>query len=190
MSSMSTLENTKWTQGSSGDWIENGDGTWTAEKGDGAETLAQDAGISKERAYEIMNQQGHGTYTDPQDGILKSAVDPGEVVIVPEHVETINEMNQDNTTLKKNNEAISNIEKTVDSLEGVKNKQERFYRIKEDIGLQNDKSDPGTGHGIMRGAVLRREQKEIDKTKNRINKLNATKDSLIKDKERIKNGGN
>ena len=64
------------------DWIDNGDGTWTAEKGDGAETLAQDAGIEKDKAYDLMDAQGHGTYTDPDDGVLKSAVDPGEIVKV------------------------------------------------------------------------------------------------------------
>jgi len=64
------------------DWKHNGDGTWTAEKGDGAETLAQDAGISKEKAYKIMDEQGHGTYVDKKDGVTKSAVDPGDVVDV------------------------------------------------------------------------------------------------------------
>ena len=69
-------------------WEPNGDGTWTAEAGDGAETLAQDAGISKEKAYAIMEEQGYGTYVDKNDGITKSAVDPGDVVDVNSQEET------------------------------------------------------------------------------------------------------
>lgn len=71
------------------DWINNGDGTWTAEAGDSASTLATQAGISFEKAKEIMantpkdNPQGNmGTYIDKNDGIEKSAVDPGDVVRV------------------------------------------------------------------------------------------------------------
>lgn len=62
-------------------WINNGDGTWTAEAGDGAETLAKDANITKKRAYEIMEEQGMGTYED-KDGVVKSAVDEGDSVFV------------------------------------------------------------------------------------------------------------
>ncbi len=68
-------------QDPNGMWVEDGDGNWIAQEGDGAETLAQDAGISKEEAYRVMEEQGYGTYTDG-DGVIKSAVDPGDVVVV------------------------------------------------------------------------------------------------------------
>jgi RHS repeat-associated protein len=55
------------------------EGTWVAEPGDGAETLAQDAGISRAKAYRLMDEQGYGTYVD-KDGVTKSAVDPGDLV--------------------------------------------------------------------------------------------------------------
>lgn len=74
--------------GRSADWINNGDGTWTAEKGDSAWTLAEDANISFEKAQEILantpkdNPQGNmGTYEDT-DGVVKSAVDEGDTVRV------------------------------------------------------------------------------------------------------------
>ncbi|WP_299361229.1 RHS repeat-associated core domain-containing protein [Winogradskyella sp.] len=78
-----------------GPWIPNGDGTWTAEAGDSASTLSRDAGISFERAKEIMastpkenSSLGNmGTYIDTKDGVEKSAVDPGDIVAIPEQVE-------------------------------------------------------------------------------------------------------
>ena len=57
------------------------EGTWVAEPGDGAETLAQDAGISRAQAYRLMDEQGYGTYVD-KDGVTKSAVDPGDVLTI------------------------------------------------------------------------------------------------------------
>ena len=83
--------------GMAADWINNRDGTWRAEAGDGAETLAIDAGISKERAYEVLANTRNassslgtmGTYEDPNDGIIKSAVDEGDIVTIPEQVNSI-----------------------------------------------------------------------------------------------------
>ena len=66
-------------QDPNGMWVEDGDGNWIAQEGDGAETLAKDAGISLEEAYSVMDEQGYGTYTD-DDGVTKSAVYPGDVV--------------------------------------------------------------------------------------------------------------
>jgi RHS repeat-associated protein len=69
---------------SSADWIDHEDGSYTAEDGDSAWTLSQQTGISYERAKEIMAQQGMPSYIDPLDEIEKSAVDPGDVVYIPE----------------------------------------------------------------------------------------------------------
>jgi hypothetical protein len=60
------------------------EGTWIAQPGDGAESLAKDAGISRAEAYRVMDEQGHGTYVDRADGVTKSKVDPGDIVKVSE----------------------------------------------------------------------------------------------------------
>jgi len=54
------------------------EGTWIAEPGDGAERLAKDAGTSRAKAYQVMDEHGYGTYIE--NGVTKSAVDPGDVV--------------------------------------------------------------------------------------------------------------
>jgi len=68
-------------------WKDNGDGSWTAEAGDGAESLAKDANISREKAYKIMHQQGYGTYE--HNGMLLSAVDTGNIVNLNENATVI-----------------------------------------------------------------------------------------------------
>ena len=83
--------------GADSDWINNGDGTWTAEAVDGAETLAQDAGISREEAYAILESQGMGTYVSRHDGGLKSAVDPMDVVTIPKQQEEIKRIEEEIT---------------------------------------------------------------------------------------------
>ncbi|UOB17889.1 DUF6443 domain-containing protein [Abyssalbus ytuae] len=62
-------------------WINNGDGTWTAEAGDSAWSLAQDAGISAEEANKIVESQLGSNYIG-EDGQLKSDVEVGDVVTV------------------------------------------------------------------------------------------------------------
>ncbi len=69
-------------------WINNGDGTYTAEKGDSAATLAKDAGISEERANELVQQQ-HGKNYKGKDGGVKSNLDPKDVVAIPEQQQEI-----------------------------------------------------------------------------------------------------
>jgi len=60
-------------------WINNGDGTWTAEAGDSAATLAEDAGISLDQANKIVESQLGENYIG-EDGELKSDVEVGDVV--------------------------------------------------------------------------------------------------------------
>ncbi|WP_340067111.1 RHS repeat-associated core domain-containing protein, partial [Ascidiimonas aurantiaca] len=61
-------------------WINNGDGTWTAEAGDSAATLAKDAGISTEEANKIVESQLGENYIRESDGMLMSDVEVGDVV--------------------------------------------------------------------------------------------------------------
>ena len=65
----------------SNDWIDNKDGTWTAEKGDSAATLATDAGISEEKANELVQEQ-HGENYEGADGEMKSDIDKDDIVDV------------------------------------------------------------------------------------------------------------
>ncbi|WP_445456796.1 RHS repeat domain-containing protein [Flavobacterium sp. HNIBRBA15423] len=124
-------------QSEGNDWIRNGDGTYTAQAGDSASTLARDAGITIERAKEVMantyksNSEGNnmGTYTDA-DGVEKSKVDVGDTVAIPEQV---NAIVQDTKSQKELNESIEATESVIaqtennitklqaqnDSLEGV-----------------------------------------------------------------------
>lgn len=50
------------------EWIPNGDGTWTAEKGDSAWSLHKDAGISFEEAKQLLSGQINGTL-QPGDNV-------------------------------------------------------------------------------------------------------------------------
>ncbi|MEM6395796.1 MAG: RHS repeat-associated core domain-containing protein [Bacteroidota bacterium] len=63
----------------SDDWIDNGDGTYTAEQGDGAWGLARKAGISSAEAIQLLGEQGYSLYRD-KDGVLKVAINPGETI--------------------------------------------------------------------------------------------------------------
>jgi RHS repeat-associated protein len=118
-------------------WINNGDGTYTAEANDSASTLSTDAGISMERADEIVkNQLGENYIGD--DGGVKSDVEVGDVVAVPEQVEAIaeneqvveglqNEIDTNEATIDTNN-------KDVDSLNNVKSDIDNDAKIREETG--------------------------------------------------------
>ncbi|MBW2962954.1 SpvB/TcaC N-terminal domain-containing protein [Mesonia aestuariivivens] len=68
--------------GRSADWVDNGDGTWTAEAGDSAYSLAKDAGISMEEANSIVESQLGDNYIRESDGMLMSDVEIGDNVYV------------------------------------------------------------------------------------------------------------
>jgi hypothetical protein len=61
------------------EWIDNGDGTYTAEAGDSAFSFAKDAGISNSFANALVESQLGAKYTGA-DGGLKSNVEVGDVV--------------------------------------------------------------------------------------------------------------
>jgi len=62
------------------DWIDNGDGTYTAEAGDSAFSLAKDAGISNETANALVVDQHGSNYIG--SGGLQSNIHEGDVVSV------------------------------------------------------------------------------------------------------------
>ena len=70
------------------DWEPIGKGQWKATRpDDSAATLATDANISPEQANEIVESQLGENYKGA-DGEMKSNVDPGDVVSIPEQVES------------------------------------------------------------------------------------------------------
>jgi hypothetical protein len=137
------------------DWIKNGDGTYTAQAGDSAATLATDAGISKERALEIMantpkdNSLGNmGTYKDKNDGVTKSAVDEGDVVAVPEQVENIVVLNNLESEYNGNKSKINTLSKKSDSLKKVDKKQQDDLALKQRVGVYKAEAWDGSGNGL------------------------------------------
>ena len=171
-------------------WEPKGDGTWTAEAGDSASTLATDAGISFDKAKEILantpkdNSLGNmGTYEDKNDGIVKSAVDEGDVVAIPEQVEAFEkneaaveglqeEIDTNVATVGENN-------KDADSLSNANEQIDKDYDQAIKLGLYKPfPGDPKLGLEISR--MKRQVSDNIEKTKNgnQVNKLNKTSDSL------------
>jgi RHS repeat-associated protein len=67
--------------GRNGDWIDNGDGTWTAEAGDSAYSLSQQAGISGKRANQLVVGE-HGPNYKGSDGQMKSNIHVDDRVTV------------------------------------------------------------------------------------------------------------
>ena len=165
-------------------WKNNGDGTFTAEAGDGAETLARDAGISKERAYEVLANTKNvssslgtmGTYEDKNDGVIKSAVDEGDIVTIPEQVnslvqETKNQelldLAQEQYLLDKTKANNDYIENEYAELKSVSRDIERSWkRAKAYEGMQEVEKyfrtvEPG-GTGINAGYSMNRARNEND----------------------------
>ncbi|TKG87654.1 hypothetical protein EYV94_28095 [Puteibacter caeruleilacunae] len=162
-------------------WQPNGDGTWTAEKGDGAETLAQDAGISREKAYRIMAEQGYGTYVDKNDGITKSAIDPGEVTDVnsEEIANKKREIANVKSEIISNNKKIERNNFKKDSLkkEGNVKMQQRdaaFNTAKEAFGDGPNQAGSRFFYGILSGKREGQSRKDLRDAK----KLEKKNDSL------------
>lgn len=132
-----------------------------------------------------------GDVNDVNDSGFKALdVNLGDEISLSTLISREEGIGQRKTEISMNDKSITKIDKTVDSLEGVKDGQVRSYNLSRDHGLQNDKSDPGTGLGIVRGLILDRKDKEIKQTQNNINRLNSTKDSLNKANEKLRQGSN
>ena len=201
-------------QAESNDWKKNGDGTYTAEAGDSASTLARDAGVSLERAKEVMantyksNSEGNnmGTYTDT-DGVEKSKVDEGDTVAIPEQVNAIaqetkvqqreeNAKNEHNQLLDK---SIKKIDKKIDSLLNdnvLKNDIVSANKTNlQGIELQStwdrnasmgDKTSSGGVGGLAGGAILSTVyQKSITAANNTIKNNNSQVSKLKSQKSSL-----
>jgi len=163
------------------DWIDNGDGTYTAEDGDSAYSLAKDAYISLEEADKIVQDQYGANYVGV-DGEMKSNVDPGDVVdvcctektqIEQDKLDNISAANSNYSKIKSN-------EKTSDSLTGVRNKLQNDLKLSQAINetMPTFPDEPRGGIGL--GVALKNTIKElkIRKLDTSIIKLKRTNDSL------------
>ena len=170
-------------------WINNGDGTWTAEAGDSAVTLAEDAGITPEEANKIVEDQLGPNYIG-EDGELKSDVEVGDVVAVPEQVEEIAKTEQEVDNLQQeintNEATIAENNKESDSLENVNERVQQNIDITNEIGYKSDWDDP-TG-GVWLGTLITQTRREFEVKSNKksIQKNNATNDSLKKENNKKK----
>ncbi|WP_420834735.1 RHS repeat-associated core domain-containing protein [Aquimarina longa] len=120
------------------DWINNGDGTYTAQAGDSAATLSEDAGISLEEADKIVQSQLGENY-EGEDGEMKSDVEVGDVVAVPEQVENIKE-EKDKEILDKISERKVEIQEQIrveDSKENIEKLDNSIDSLSKEIKKSN-----------------------------------------------------
>src|SRR5690606_5692095 len=118
--------------GMSAEWIDNGDGTWTAEEGDSAATLAKDAGISYERANELVQSQLGSNYVDI-DGIEKSNVEIGDMVIIPEQVQAISIQSANEDFNRRVDNQVKEIDNKINSLsKEIKDSHNKHQALESD----------------------------------------------------------
>ncbi len=128
--------------GRTGEWIDNGDGTYTAEEGDSAWSLGEKIGVPFEKAKEIMDIQGHGVY-EGWDGEDKSDIHPGETVVnVKEAMAKLDAKvkieNQILEMVHKNLRKIQRHEKTIDSIDDANLEHNKLARGQYDgLGERN-----------------------------------------------------
>lgn len=163
------------------DWIPNGDGTYTAEAGDSAATLAQDAGIDFDRANELVQAQLGKNYND--NGIEKSNVEVGDVVEVPENVpielETVTINSLSSETITKLNNEIGKLDSMIKVNEDIINFNIMANEISEEAGLNKPVlGDPGTGIHFGEEANKERRRRIINKNKKKKSEASRKKDSI------------
>jgi len=165
-------------------WKPNGDGTWTAEKGDSAKTLSEDAEISLEEADKLVQAQ-HGPNYIGKDGGVKSDTEVGDIVSIPSQVEAYeaeqkeveglqNEIDSNEATIAGNNAE-------TDSLENVNERVQKRIDVINEIGYKSDFDDPTTGVTTGTLIIQTKREFEVKGNKEKINKNNFTNDSLKKE---------
>ena len=169
------------------DWKKNGDGTYTAEKGDSAGTLAKVADISYKEANTLVQEQ-HGENKVDDKGNEFSNIKEGDVVAIPEQVACIAYEKAETEAKEKKNEEYRNeisknktkiisINKLLDRLQDNYDNSTDAIRGKYDgLGDRN----PGNMiiHIINQKKVQRKEHKLYDK-KDSLKKVNNTLQKAI-----------
>lgn len=163
------------------DWIDNGDGTYTAEAGDSTYSLAKDAQLTLEEADKVVQDQ-YGPNCMGEDGEMKSNINPGNVVDVCCNEKTQVEQNDlDNSTVWiGNQDKISSNEKISDSLTGVIDNLQMQLDVSNKI-KENMADFPDEPRGALGLAVdIKNGLKEIKirKLDTKINKIQRSSDSL------------
>ncbi len=120
--------------GNNPEWIDNGDGTYTAQKGDSAFSLSKDAKISPALADKIV-QDYHGCNYIGSDGGIKSNIDPGDQVRVRDVNNGSNTVNTPEQLPKK----VQPLKTKSDGLRALD-----FYTFNASVAIPN----PVTGTGI------------------------------------------
>ena len=176
----------------SNDWIDNKDGTWTAEKGDSAATLATDAGISEEKANELVQEQ-HGENYEGADGEMKSDIDKDDIVdvnskeIKAEKVEKAEKKKQEEIKTTQNDKSSKSINKLNDKIDSLSKEITKSHKRMENYNAMNDfarkyeKGDPG-GPGLNMGYSMSASRNESDSVKNvnKRTKIKKKRDSIKK----------
>lgn len=168
----------------SNDWKDNGDGTYTAESGDSAATLAKDAGISHERANEIVQAQ-LGDNNVGSDGVEKSNVEVGDIVEVPENIpielepaEIVGFSPQKISTLK------TELNK-LDSMIEVNNEIIDFNKMANEISEDANLNQPTPGE--PKGGIYFGEELNKERRRRIIRKTEKEREKNIKKRDSIKN---
>ncbi|MDH7446928.1 DUF6443 domain-containing protein [Aquimarina sp. 2201CG14-23] len=179
-------------------WINNGDGTYTAQANDSAWTLAEDAGITFDQAKELLagqkkqNQNWNmDTYIDPKDNVEKSRVDVGDIVAVPQQVaeheaeleETENQRRIDSENKEASLQKVAELENKIDSISQEVTKFHSRFESHQAI-IEITGYDPfemasdeiKVAHGLH---AARNESDSVRSVKRR-NKLKKKRDSIEK----------
>ena len=170
-------------------WINNGDGTYTAEAGDSAVSLAEDAGITLERANEIVESQLGENYIG-DDGELKSDVEVGDIIAVPEEQATIAENEQAVDNLQQevdtNEASIAKNNKESDSLENANESIQKRIDVTNEVGYKSDWDDPTGGVWLGTTILQTKREFEVKANKKSVQKKKSTNDSLKKENNKKK----
>lgn len=185
-------------------WINNGDGTYTAEAGDSAATLAEDADISLDRANEIVEGQLGENYVG-EDGELKSDVEVGDVVGIPEEQQAIAgqeaavaaEISEIETQIEQNNNELSSEKKELKTRDSLNERDALSLKVYDetmvsgvkgpDRSMEDGSGAAHIGQSMFYGWLLKAHNKEktkADSVRKRVTKLGKTKDSLVKEKSK------
>lgn len=179
----------------SNDWIDNGDGTYTAEAGDSASTLhsqhLEKKGVSFEEVDGVVQDQHGKNKVNPIDNIEDSNIVEGDVVVMSDEVadkmDKAQVKEEAKTERVENEKKVEKLDKNIDSLSKEitkSHKRMETYNAMNDYARKYEKFAPG-GAGINLGNSMRAAENESDsiKNSNRRTKLQKKKDSI---KKRIK----
>ncbi|MCA0349536.1 MAG: RHS repeat-associated core domain-containing protein [Bacteroidetes bacterium] len=160
------------------DWIPNGDGTYTAEAGDSAGSLATQLNISQKKAEDILRYSGHETKI--VDGKKVSDIKEGDVVVA-DGSKLLDTMNKLDSKITQLNDKIADVKDEIrDNSKGKMSDEQ----IKERENSMGDASDREPGTGMALGNIIFTAM--ISKNNDKIDAKNAKLDTKINSYEKAK----